>query len=572
MAVCFGAVILGVLAWLGGHLASLYTGNGWAGPALSWDNGIRLVKEGPEVFWPGVPPTLVWGITGGLALVLFFAGVYFYASWAARQPIAGEGLSSMASDADVAKLAPAGVAKRAVTLRHCLKGVDPKRVPPNEAGLMLGTHQLSGTPLRASWEDVVLEIMAPRAGKTSSAVGLVLDAPGAVLATSNKSDLLGLTGALRAKATGQKVWIFDPQQVARSRQEFYWNPLRGVDRVEAAQRLARQFSIGMKGEKPGSDFWLSAGEEVLTGLFLAAGSTRGDFTLEDVQRWLARSTDPLPVQLLREYGHRPTAEALAGAQAGAVETREGIWQTARTMARCLADPEVMRWVTPPKGRSSLQEFKTAGFADTKQTLYLLAKDSVAGGAGPLVAGFVDRMMQDAVTLAEGKPGGRLDPPLVACLDEMCNLPVADLPSLYSHLGSRGVVPIGIAQSWSQIVGVWGKTPAEAMWGASTVKLIGAGIDQSSFLEELSRLIGEHDVTVRSLNYSQRNFGQNLQVRRQRILPPEAIRAMPEGTAVVFATGTKAAPVRLDRWFDGPRRAEIARAAEDAGELLAERAG
>lgn len=45
---------------------------------------------------------------------------------------------------------------------------------------------------------------------------------------------------------------------------------------------------------------------------------------------------------------------------------------------------------------------------------------------------------------------RLDPPLVAVLDEAANVcPISDLPDLYSHLGSRGVVPVGVLQSVPQ---------------------------------------------------------------------------------------------------------------------------
>ncbi len=41
-----------------------------------------------------------------------------------------------------------------------------------------------------------------------------------------------------------------------------------------------------------------------------------------------------------------------------------------------------------------------------------------------------------------RSGGRLDPPMVVVLDEAANIcRIADLPELYSHLGSRGMVPV-----------------------------------------------------------------------------------------------------------------------------------
>jgi len=572
LAVMLGAIGLGLVVWLGGHAASFYVGDGWDGPAPTFDNGIRLVTDGgPQVFWPEVPVDLIWGFTGGLLALIVMGAVAVCTKVSASRPVPGDPAGSLATDSDVSQMTPAGARKRAVQLRPSLQGKKPKEITAADAGVPLGRLRPTGTELRASFEDVIYVVMAPRAGKTTAlAVNQVLQAPGPVVATSNKADLTCLTAELRERDTSSPVWVFDPQAIAHSEQAFFWNPLRGVDSVEPAQRLASQFIIAIRGERrAGADFWLAAAEDVLTSLFLAAGSTRGDLGLADVYRWLNRPTDPLPVRLLEHHGHRSRAESLAGAQAGAMETREGIFQTARTAARCLGDPQIMRWVTRPGAGAGLPEFETDKFARTRQTLYLLAKEN-AGGAGPLVAGFCDRILQDAVKQAE-RNGGRLDPPLVAVLDEMCNLPLADLPSLYSHLGSRSIVPIGIAQSWSQTVGVWGETAAKALWGASTVKVIGAGVDDPQFLQGLSELIGDHDVNTRSLQYGYRNSSESLHLRRQRIMPVERLRDLPKGSALVLNTGSKVAAVDLQPWFTGNRRAEIESANRRAVAALTARA-
>ncbi len=51
-------------------------------------------------------------------------------------------------------------------------------------------------------------------------------------------------------------------------------------------------------------------------------------------------------------------------------------------------------------------------------------------------------------------------------------------------------------------------------------------------------------------------------RQQRILPANAIRELPKGRALLLATGSKPALVRLQPWYAGPRAAEIT-AAEQA---------
>jgi hypothetical protein len=77
------------------------------------------------------------------------------------------------------------------------------------------------------------------------------------------------------------------------------------------------------------------------------------------------------------------------------------------------------------------------------------------------------------TLAAERAGGRLDPPLVAVLDEAANVcRIADLPSLYSHLGSRGI-PLTMLQSYPQAGSAWGTPAPKTLWSAATIKLLGA---------------------------------------------------------------------------------------------------
>jgi type IV secretory pathway TraG/TraD family ATPase VirD4 len=434
----------------------------------------------------------------------------------------------------------------------------------------VGRLRPAGPDLRASWEDVHVVFMAPRTGKTSClSIPQVLAAPGAVVATSNKADLWALTAAARAADTGEPVWVFDPQRIAFEPQTWWWNPLAGVTTVEAAQRLTGHFMAEVRGQsRDGETFWTSAAEDVLASLFLAAGLAR--LTLADVYDWLNRPTGPVPVDLLRSHGQSAAANGLAGRQAGAADTREGIFETARTAAKCLRDPQIMAWVTPPPAGEPLDEFAPAAFAATRQTLYLLTKDS-AGGAAPLVAAFADRVMHDAVTLAERR-GGRLDPPLLVVLDEAANVcKIADLPRLYSHLGSRGIVPVTILQSYPQGEAVWGRTGMETLWSAATVKLVGPGLDDDAFLERVSRLVGDHDVPTRALHYGSGSHGENISLRRQRILPPEELRQLPKGTAVLLTTGARPALVDLQPWYRGSRAAELAAASDAALSALTARA-
>lgn len=553
----WGTLGLAALAWATGALTATASTRRWDPPPFSLDTAGDVIARGPGPVF-GAPATHLigaWAVVGlGLCVA---AGVW--GARAALRPAGDDPLLGLARPEDLPTLTPDGAAERARALRPSLR----RGPPPDDCGLALGRLDPGGPQLRCSWEDVLLEIMAPRAGKTTSqAVPMVLSAPGPCIATSNKADLVASTWALRARRG--TCWVFDPQGIARTPQRFTFNPLRAVHTVAEAGRLAAHFIQEVKDPTRGGDFWTSAAGDLLTSLLLGAAADGRD--LNEVYRWLNDSAARLPVQLLRRHGHHAAAASLEGRQSGAMETREGIYETARTAAQALRDPAIMAWVTPQPG---LPELDPAAFVTSTDTLYAMSKDGGASAA-PLVAALVDALFVRGQHAAEAA-AGRLDPPMVVVLDEAANVvKIHDLPDLYSHLGSRGITPVTILQSYQQGVRVWGDTGMSTLFNASTVKMIGAGIDDAKFAEDLSRLVGEHDVTVRSASHG-RDSSHQLSLRRQRILPPEAIRALPRGQALLLATGQKAALLTLQPWYAGPHAKAITAATKHAEAAITARA-
>ena len=561
--------------WFAGRLAALLTGHPWrTGPAFGSDFVSGLLRQDWAHLWPGVPAWLVAAVYATLVAAGVALAVTGWMLWQARRPHPDDPLPALAGRRDVAAMALPGVAERAKRLRPSLGGRAVRDITPAEAGIALGAQRRRrgrGPALYASWEDVILAVMAPRAGKTTAlAVPAVIAAPGAVLATSNKPDLWAATSAHRA-ARGP-VWVFDPQAITHEPQSWWWNPLATIDNVEDAFRLADHFVQQIRhGSKSGEDFWIMAAQDLLTCFILAAALNDG--TLTDVQTWLSDPTTREPVTILKSHGFDAAARSLAGRQAGAPETRDGVYETARTAAACLANPLIMAWVTPPS--RPMPTFDVTTFAEPNrgraQTLYLLSKDG-AGNAAPLVAGLTDQVLREAVRVAEHR-GGRLDPVLLAVLDEAANIcKISDLPELYSHFGSRGILPITILQSYQQGQRVWGEHGMGALWSAATCKLVGAGIDDARFAEDLSRLIGEHDITVGShTRDGTGNSSWQTSVRRQRILDPAQIRALPKGTALLLSTGVRVAMLDLLPWYTGPHAATLNAAFEQATRLITTRA-
>lgn len=470
----------------------------------------------PPVFWAAVVSAGVL-LLSGLVLLL-------------RQPTPGDPLPSLATRADLAELAPKGAARTARRLRPSLQA---SAVKGDAVGVPLGYLEPRGPELRASWESTVLTVMAPRSGKTTRlAVPILTAAPGGVIATSNKRDLLDLTWTARSRRGS--VWTFDPQAIAGGAQTFTVDLLAGVDGVQPAHRLASHFLSA----KSDQDFWDHAATELLTGLFLAA-AVGPDADMATVYRWLTDSSDPEPAYLLDRASFPAVAGSLRGMQAGAAETTAGIVQNARTAAAALRDPEILRWVTPQPGLPVLDAAQVV----TGATLYALSKDG-AGSAAPLVAGLVDAVFRAGIRAAE-LDGGRLDPPLVAVLDECANTcRIADLPLLYSHLGSRGIVPVAVLQSYRQGENTWGPAGMSALWSAATVKLIGPGIDDAQHAEDLSRLVGDHDVSTVSRSRSASGMSESVGTQRRRILSAAEVRAIKRGRALLFVTGAKPAMIRL----------------------------
>ncbi|MEE1763577.1 type IV secretory system conjugative DNA transfer family protein [Streptomyces sp. SP18BB07] len=552
-------IAFGSLAWLTGNLTNSLVGTGTWAPFEATNALLH-----PDVLWPHLSPTaLLVGarlVPGLLSVCLTVTGLVV---WLRLRGGAKDGL---ARRRDLAPLLDREIAAKAKSLRPSLSGLKPKEVDPADRGILVGTHFPGRAEVRASWEDVIVAIMAPRSGKTSGlAIPAILAAPGPVLLTSNKAANDAFTATVDARAKVGTIWTLDPQQIAHHPREMWWDILADARDLAGAKRLAGHFVAASVDESSGADFWSTAASNTLGALFLAAASHRRPIT--DVLAWLASPADRTPVDLLTDAGHEAVAAQLQGTVSGATETRDGIYETARQYASCLLDPDIAAWVTPDK---RLPEFKPSAFATSRDTLYLLSKDG-GGSASAIIAAAADAVMRAAVVVAE-RSGGRLDPPALCVLDEAANVcKISDLPDLYSHLGSRGVIPMTILQSYRQGQRCWGEAGMDALWSAATVKIVGSGIDDIDFADKLSRAIGEHEVRTVSVSHSDSGKSTSVSMRTERILAPDAIRALPKGKALLLATGLRIALLDLKPWYKEPSAKTIAPASAAATATITDRA-
>lgn len=442
----------------------------------------------------------------------------------------------------------------ALTEKHVASTAQRLGVESSSPGILLGKSVNQRVPLFSSWEDMLVLIAGPRTQKTTAyAVPTILSAPGACLVTSNKRDVVDGTRGPRSEVG--PVWVFDPQGIVREPETWWWNPLDYVtDEVQAA-KLAEHFAAGSRDAGARTDAYFDpAGQDLLAGLLLAAALDRRPIT--DVYRWLTRPADKEAVLILEAHGYDLTADQVAGVIEAPDKQRGGVYGTAQQMASCLTNRAASRWVTPGPGPRRTQ-LNVAEFVRSGGTLYSLSKEG-KGTAGPLVTALTVAVVEAAEAVAVESPGGRLATPLVGVLDEAANVcRWRELPNLYSHYGSRGIILLTILQSWAQGVDVWSESGMKKLWSAANVRVYGGGVAETAFLEDMAKLVGTYDRKTASTSVNQGGMtgrgGRSVshQLTRERILDVDDLGAMPKGRALVFASGSRPTLIRTQPWMIGP---------------------
>jgi len=541
------AVILAALAWFAAVLGSTFAGVNH-----------KAIGAGPIAFVKALARhTATWPIWSTVLLIVFVvvaaaviigAVILWGRLFGRRRTRVDSAAKYMGAGRDIAPLTARSASQTAQRL-----GVHGK------PGVQIGRALAGNVPLYGSWEDMHVDIWGPRTGKTTSrAVPAILDAPGSVIVTSNKRDVADATRDVRAAAG--PVWVFDPQKIAGEEPTWWWNPLSYVTDEVRASKLAEHFAAGSR-DGAGShsnEFFDKAGQDLLAGLFLAAALDKRPIT--DVYTWLTRPFDERPAELLREHGFPLTADQVAGVIGSPEKTRGSVYITAQQMASCLTNRSVALWVTPVGGNllgDQRPQFDPEAFVRSPGTLYSLSKEG-RGTAGPLVTALTVAVIEAAEELAAQSPMGRLPVPLVGVLDEAANVcRWRELPNLYSHFGSKGIVLMTILQSWSQGCEVWGESGMKKLWSASNVKVYGGGVSEAGFLDDLSRTVGDYERSATSTSTGRDGHRSvSVQSQRDRILDLADLAALPKGRAVVLASGARPTLIRTQPWMTGPHAAQV----------------
>ena len=542
-------------------LVGLVHGTGWllatatGHPAPTFDvAGATLVLRG-EPYVPGTP------VAAHLALVAIAIGLLAFATFRvlrwqharkarpSARAASFDAIPGWASTSAVRRAASAtNLTRAAGNLRPALTDAAPR-----DLGYLLGTSK--GQPVWMSCERSLLVVGPPGSGKgLHIAINAILDAPGAVITTSTKPDNLKAT--ITERAGCGPVGVFDPQGMLAADLAFQaaWDPIAGCeDPMRAATRadaIAANTGIGDGSE---NRIWRQHAKTVLETV-LHAAALQGD-SIQTAYIWMQSEHALRTPHAILE--HHPDAcptwdERLRGIIDNPDPRFVGsVMSVVAAAIAPLALPSVRAALTPTPARPAITAETLLEHAGT---LYALATDRGAAAASGLVSALIEDIAYVARRIAARSPGGRMDPPVLFLLDECANVaPIPSLPALLADGRGQNLTIIPIFQALAQVRSRYGPEDASTVFSASQLKLILGGTDDADDLRDLSALVGERDdwyaTTSRSAHALafDTNASTSTSLRKVPILPPDAIRAIPFGSAVMLLAQAEPMPLRMRPW-------------------------
>jgi type IV secretion system protein VirD4 len=545
LAVIGGTAALAAAVWLWGGLAGLLFGRGWprvgagqlamvltrlpgrlAHPAAAWPPGVRGLLPGTAGFY------------GALAMLAACAAV----------------LAAAASRAGLLTR----LGRRHAGTRWASRGELRTLYGRARTG-RLALGRCGGRLLYAEQRHALVAFGPPQSGKSAGlAVPALLEWDGPAVASSIKTDLLSCTVS-RRRALGP-VFVFDPFELSGAEAQT-WSPLRGAatwdGALEVAWRLAAAGELDQRGVE-GGDFWAIAAEQRLAPLLYTAA--RAGAGMDTVVRWTygqgSRELDAAISQLTgfardeaELEGAHAAYDAVRAFEAQADRTRSSIEATAQGLLRAYRFARVLR-----SARSS--EITPDALLDERATLYLIGDAKASKLLRPiflaLLSEIVDRAYERA-TLA----GGRLELPMLLCLDEAGNVaPLPNLAEIASTAPSHNIQLVSIFHDLAQARSRYGRQ-AETVVNSHRARMLLPGVADLDTLRYFSGLAGEEEARETTRTVGSGGGSRTIGVRRRPLVAPEALRQLPAGRALLLYGRLPPAEVRLRMWFEDRRLRRLA---------------
>jgi type IV secretion system protein VirD4 len=310
-----------------------------------------------------------------------------------------------------------------------------------------------------------------------------------------------------------------------------------------------------KGEGTTTDgeFWYATAAKLLAPLFVAAALERR--TMADVVRWVDTQEVGEVATILERSSSPEVLHAAEATWCRDERTRSSVYTTAETVLAPFAHS--------PPGLSTAGGFEPDHLLHGAHTLYLCAPAHDQRRLRGYFTALTQAVLSHAFDLAT-KSGQRLDPPLLVVLDEAAHIaPLPELDGLAATCASHGIQIVTVWQDLSQVKSRYGAR-APTVLNNHRAKLFLPGIADPDTLEYASRLIGDEETSRPSVTRDpQGRRSTTSTTGPRRLLPPEELRCLPPGRAVLVYGTLPPARLQLRPWWVQKRRLSKIRSARSS---------
>ncbi len=220
-------------------------------------------------------------------------------------------------------------------------------------------------------------------------------------------------------------------------------------------------------------------------------------------------------------------------------TRSSVYTTAETVLAPFAHEVPVR-----AGAASFEPEDLLGGANT---LYLCAPAHDQRRLRGYFTTITQQVLAHAFATAT-RAGRALDPPLLVVLDEAAHIaPLPELDGLAATCASHGIQLVTVWQDLAQVRGRFGAR-APTVMNNHRAKLFLPGIADPDTLDYASRLVGDEEASQPSVTRDpagRRSTTSTTGARR--LLPPEELRCLPRGQAVLIYGTLPPARLQLRAW-------------------------
>lgn len=575
--VAFGGVV-----WVGAALAAKLSGARLRGdlvdavraglelpehlgdPRLAWSSASdRAALPGATVYWTSTFAVFAVVLTLGWVAVRWWRATH-------QRSRVRLGVETQARFSTVADLAPLIVRRPVPTGRFVLGEVHGRLVATEDrGGAGAGSsRRWLRRPIRQGDRGSVAVIGPSRSGKTANVIAGLLDWDGPAVVVSIKRDLIDAT--LRARAVRGETKIFDPSGVSgiSPSRLARWSPLRAAHTPRGAQKAAAALaaSIPRSGVDGGADYWVKQAEILLSGL-LGAAALDSSRTMADLAEWVFGKEIPAENQpteafeilcRAKEEGSPAEREAAGTAMLhlNAVwmldeRVRSSVYATVQTVVQAWFDPAVQLSATIEVDKG--QRFVDLDWLapdDGTNTLYLVAPLDDQRRLAPVLGGLLGDLKDQAYQ--RDVAGSPLPKPLLMVIDEAGNMPLAWLPEVAATCAGIGVLLVTIWQSKAQLDAAYGRL-ADSVLTNHLTKLVFSGCSDAATLGYVSRLLGDEEVSRRTLSYDVagglRRRSVSESTGRESLTPFHLLRQVRPGEAVLIHGTLPPAHLHARRWWE-----------------------